>query len=184
MKLSLRVVLLLIFCAACGDMNQLRGRDKAQALVAAYSRSIGAGNRGLDSTGDVSFGDVGFSYDAAHDALIGRIFINGALLINAPPKELDNYRRIVGALNDPAIGGMFERAGGVFVLDERKEAYFLVRSYPLATTDIAGLTRAVRDGREVAAIWTTRWLYRVAMIFHGHQPAPTRPVTRKNPQAK
>ncbi len=160
------------------DMTVTTDRERADALVTAYARHVGAGRRTLDAGGDVSFGSSGLHYDAARAVLTGRVFVNGASLRTAKPEGQANYRRMVGALNDPAIGGMFERGGGVFVLDEAREAYSLVVDFPVATTDRATLIARMETLQDIAAAWTTRWFFRVAKIMHGHEPAPTVPVTR------
>ena len=88
---------------------------------------------------------------------------------------------MVDALNDPAIGGMFDRGGGSFVLDEKRDAYFLVRDFPVATTDERSLIDGMERLQSVTATWVVRWFYRVAMIMHGHQLPPTHPVTLDHP---
>jgi hypothetical protein len=174
---------LAVLASGCGrtDVNAPAGREGAQMLVERYARQIGAAHRMLDPAGDISFGSTGFTYDAARDLLVGRVFINHVLIDDAPPEELANYRKVAVALNDPQIGGMFDRGGGVFFLDEGRQGIYLVRSFHVAETTPDALFAAMEALQDVAAIWTTKWLYRVSMIAHGNQPAPKQPVTRANP---
>lgn len=177
--LGRREALTMLLLAGCGPAcaAPVSGRSGADALVAAYARSVGAPGRRLGPDGSVSFGESGLAYDAAAAELSGRVFVNPVLIEGAPPQELANYRRMVTALNDPAIGGMYDRAGAEFVLDETRQAYFLVRRFPVATTRPAELKAAMERMKRVAATWTVRWLYEVAMIMHGHRAPPTSRVT-------
>ena len=54
------------------------GRDKAQALVAAYAKHVGAHDaihQTVDEDNDRSFGDFGFHYFSDRDALQARVYI-------------------------------------------------------------------------------------------------------------
>ena len=163
-----------------GAVIPAAGHERAAALVAAYARAIGAPDRKLTGD-DVAFGESGFFYEAKTDTLFGRVYVTPAYVKDAPPAELANHRRVARALNDPAIGGMFDRGGGYFVLDEGREAYFLVRPFAVPATDPTALIAAMERMHDVAATWTTKWFYRVAMIVGGHAPAPSRPVTLADP---
>jgi hypothetical protein len=174
--------------AGCGSHSESTqeasatgGRKGAQLLVERYAQHIGARNRAMNQAGDISFGASGFTYDQATDLLVGRVFVNHLLIEDAPPAELANYRKVAGALNDPKIGGMFDRGGGQFALDEKREGLYLIRNFRVKETTAADVINGMDALQDVSGIWTTRWLYRVSMIAHGHQPAPTRPVTRSNP---
>jgi hypothetical protein len=179
-EVSFGAVLLVPACGHSGVVTA-SGRAGAQYLVEQYARRIGAQHRMLDQAGEISFGSVGFQHNAAQDSLIGRAFVIPVLIDDAPPVELANYRMVAGALNDPRIGGMFDRGGGTFILDEKQQGFFLVRAFPVASTTPDALFDAMETLQEVAAVWTTKWMYRVAMIAHGNQPPPTHPVTRANP---
>lgn len=183
----LLLVVSTLFLPSCGagfggdaSMSELTGKGKADALVTRYARHLGASDRALDTSNDVSFGSRGLRFDPQTDALVGRVLVNGAMLEGAPLEELVNYKRMVTALNDPAIGGMFDRGGGSFILDEGKQGYYLIRTFPLASTTPDTLIFGMERMEDVAATWTVRWFYRVAMIMHGHQKPPTAPVTRDN----
>jgi hypothetical protein len=162
------------------SMSNLSGKGRANALVVRYSRHLGAGDRVLDASNDVSFGASGLFYDAQRDVLVGRALVTGAMLEGAPLAEVVNLRRMVSALNDPAIGGMFDQGGGSFILDEGKDNYYLVRAFPLATTTPNTLIADMERMEDIAVTWTVRWFSRVAMIMHGHQKPPSAPVNRDN----
>lgn len=162
------------------EVTTAAGREQAEDLIRAYARRSGAGDVRLDARGEAAAGGAGFRHDPDRDTLLVRVYVNGVLLEDAPPQELANYRRMVTVLNDPAVGGMFERAGGRFMLDEGREAYFLVREFALASTSAEQLYAAVESMKDVSAVWTTTWLGHVAMMMHGREPPPTQPVTRAN----
>lgn len=168
-------------CAPGEDVILPAGRPRAEALLAAWAHHLRAGARRFDAAGDAAFGTTGLHYDAGQDVLFGRVFVSPAYVKKAPANELNNYRRVAHALNDPAIGGMFDRAGGYFVLEESREAYFLVRPFPVARVDDRQLIAAMEQLQDVAAMWTGCWFRRVAMIVGGHEPPPTRPITLDRP---
>ena len=177
-----RIMLVLAVCAlwACGanDMTNVpaHGRERAEALVAAFASKVGSPERMLSSDNKASFGAVSFKYVAENDALLIRVYVNAALLDDAPPQEMENYRKIVTFLNDPEVGGMYERGGGYFVLDEGMKAYLLVKEIPVTKLNPTVLYSETENLEEVAAHWTTGWLGEVAMIMHEHRPKPTERV--------
>lgn len=160
------------------DRDPQTEREYADALVASFARTVGARGAKLDASGDVSFGECGFHFDAERGVLVGRVFVSHAGSASAPPEIKANFRKVAAALEDPAIGGMFEKGGGTFVLDEEKRIYFLTREFPVGRTTEGELRRAMEDLLDLGAVWTTRWFRRVAAVAHGWEPAPTRPVTR------
>ena len=168
-------VALLAGCqSGSGDMIAHAGPERAAALVAFYARQVGAADRRMGPDGDVSFGESGLYYDAAKDVLYGRVYVNMARIKDAPPARLDAYRRMAVALND--VGGMFDRGGGYFVLDENRQGYFLVRPFSVPHTTPESLDRDMARMRAVAARWNSEWFFTVAMIMHGNRKPPERPV--------
>ncbi len=153
---------------------------QAQQLIDAYKRHRGT-YQSSDAIDALRANDFILYYDEENQKLVGGIGITRAVLEGAPPEELKNLRRMVGLLNDPAIGGMFDRAGGYFVLDEQRDAYYLMRDFPLATTNKKQLKEGMDALYGVSGMWLKRWFFRVAMIMHGHEAAPTAPVTLANP---
>jgi hypothetical protein len=153
------------------------GAQRAGQLAHVWAAHVGAPERQFDASGDMPLGDSGLAYDARSDTIYGRVWINMALIKGMPAEQVETQRRMVGALNDPRIGGMYDHAGGHFVLDEAREGYFLVRAFPVARTTPDKLVDDMERMRTVAARWTTKWLFEVAMIMHGNRAAPSRPVT-------
>src|SRR5579885_1763928 len=105
------------------------GREKAQALVAAYAKHVGAHDaihQTLDENNDRSFGDFGFHYFPDRDVLEARVYIVRSDIKDDPDRA--TYERKVDAgLNEPQFGGMYDRGGGYFKLDEDKQILFLVK---------------------------------------------------------
>lgn len=162
--------------------NTPPGRDRADALVRSYARSQNLYNIGLDANGDVAFDGIGFRHDPDKDALVGRVFVAGAWMPGDPPEIQENYRKVLRALNDPYVGGLFEQGGGYFRLDEAKRIYFLERDFPLAQTTPQELREGMDLLQDLAAAWTVRWFVRVAQVAHGRATPPARPVTRDDPE--
>ena len=153
------------------------GPARASGLAQAWSRHVGVPDRDLGPTGDLSLGDTGLVYDATRNVLLGRVYVTMALTKGAADSEIATLRRMTGALNDPAIGGMYDRGGGHFVLDEAREGYYLTRSFPVPATTPQSLIHDMDRMREVAPTWTTRWFLDVAMVMHGKEKPPIRRQT-------
>lgn len=163
-------------CDGTSTMIAPAGPTRTESLVQAWASHIGAPDRHLDATGDIALGETGLAYDAGHDVLYGRAWINMARTHNAPPERIATYRRMAVALNDPKIGGMYDRAGGHFVLDEARGAFFLVRAFPVRETTEGQLVRDMEKMRNVADHWTMKWFLDVAMVMHGKEKALTHPI--------
>lgn len=174
-KILLAIAVYALWACGANDMTNVpaQGRARAEALVAAYANRVGSPERMLFPDNKASFGAVSFRYVAENDALSIRVYVNAALLEDAPPQEMENYRKIVTFLNDPEVGGMYERGGGHFVLDEDMQAYLLVKEIPVSQLNPSVLYSETENLEEVAAHWTTGWLGEVAMIMHEQRPKPT-----------
>ncbi len=159
-------------------------RERADALVAGFGRFLGVDDAQLDANGDRSFGEVGFRYDPASHSLIGRAYVAKLRLDTGGAQRRESVEKNLRALNDPAIGGMFERGGGHFIIDEQADRgrgmLFLAKAFPVATTRPRELRRDMEELMNLAATWTMHWVVRVARIAHGMEQPPTRPVTRND----
>ncbi|HRI66250.1 MAG TPA: hypothetical protein PK156_18510 [Polyangium sp.] len=156
-------------------------RDKAQLLMHSYARKQGVYDAELDARGDVSFGNFGFRHDEEKGALVGRVFIAKAWMLGDPPEYEDAYRTVARALNNPAVGGLFDQGGGYFRLDEDKRMYFLEKDFPLGKTTPAEVEEGMERLRSLGATWTMRWFARVADVAHGRAFPPAKPVKQGDP---
>lgn len=172
MRFSVLVSLLLYGCGSAALPPA--GEKRAAALAQVWARHVGAAGRELDAAGDMKLGETGLMYDRGTDTLHGRVWVNMALIKGEPSHVLQPQRRLVAALNDPAIGRMYDQGGGHFVLDELREGYFLERAFPVPQTTPKILIRDMERMRKVAPTWTVKWFFEVAMIMHGNQTKPTR----------
>lgn len=159
------------------------GREKAQELVAAYAHHAGvrdAVHQALDASGDRSFGEFGFHYFSSPDRIETRVYIIGLRLKEATPEMKANLEKTIAAYNDPKIGGMFDKGGGHFVVDESKDAEYLVKSYPLAGLDDGAFAKDVDHLRALGAMWLMSWGPHVAdEVFEG-AAAPKQLVISEN----
>jgi hypothetical protein len=162
------------------DAEQSTRQEKANTLVVEFGKRFGVANAKLDSNNDRSFGDFGFYYDSAKNLLIGRVLISKAFSSDDSPEIINNFRKVAVALNAAEIGGMFERGGGYFILDETKRMYFFVKEYDINVINHDILYQDMNNLIGLGATWTIRWFARVADITHGHELAPTKRVTRQN----
>lgn len=154
----------------------LTGREKANYLVASFGRWLGVYDAELDMENDRSFGECGFHYNPEKDSLRGRVYIDMAWEPDDPEPAKANFRKVAKALNDPKIGGKFERAGGKFVLDEEKRMFFLVKDFNVAETTPRALRVKMEKLMNVGATWSVDYLGRVARVAHGWEPPPDEPV--------
>ncbi len=159
------------------------GRDKAEALVAAYAKHVGAHDavhQTLDADNDRSFGDFGFHYFPEKDVLQARVFIAAARLKDSNSQEIAALRRCIAGYNDPKIGGMYDKGGGFFFIDEKKDAEFLAKDYPLQMVNVTAFTQDVDNLRSLAGIWLMSWGPHAADQVFGQEPLPTHFVSRNN----
>jgi hypothetical protein len=158
------------------------GREKAQALVAAYAKHVGAhdaAHQTLDENNDRSFGDFGFHYFPERDVLEARVFIVRSHIKDWPDRASYEWRS-QRAMDDPKIGGLYEHGGGHFVLDEDKQICFLVKDYPVASTSVAAFISDMDRLVEIGARWSISWAGHVAVQAAGAEPIPSHPVTLEN----
>ena len=158
------------------------GRTKAVALVAAYAKHVGvhdALHQTLDADDDRAFGDLGFHYFPQQDVLQAKVFI---LNPHPPegPKEAESRAKVDAGLNDPKIGGMYDRRGGYFFVDKKTGIIFLAKDYKLSTTEPDKFIVDVDNLNSLGAIWVTSWFGHAAVQSYGAEPLPTRRITREN----
>lgn len=165
------------------EKSEIGGRDRAEVLVASFGKWLGVFGAELDRDDDRSFGEVGFHYNKKRDVLIARVYIDEAYMASDPAPVKENFRKVAAALNDPAIGGMFERGGGRFLLDEQQRKLFLIKELPVIGTTPRSLRTQMERLMNIGAAWSLGWLGRVARIAHGWEAPPTAPVLLDGPTA-
>jgi len=165
--------------ATNGDKPQ--GRDRAEALMQSYARKQDRYDAEFDAEGDISFGEFGIKHDSEKNALVGRVFVAKAWRDGAPEATVEAFKKVGRALNDPAIGGLFDQDGGYFHLDEAKRIYFLKKDFPLASATPQDFAAGMEKLRDLGATWTTRFFARVADIAHGRALPPVKPVKQNDP---
>ena len=160
----------------------MQEREKAQALVAAYAKHVGAHDaihKTLDQGNDRSFGDFGFHYFPEKNVLQGRVFYAKSHIKDWPDRA-HFERQVIAGLNNPAIGGMYDRGGGYFVLDEEKQMYFLMKDYPVSTTTPAELVRDFDNLNGLMGLWVMSWGPHAARQSYGKEALPTQRIDREH----
>jgi hypothetical protein len=158
------------------------GRDRAQALVAAYAKHVGAHDavhQTLDENNDRSFGDFGFHYFPDKDVLQARVYIVRSHLKDWPDRAVYE-RRVDAGLNEAKFGGMYDRGGGYFYDDEDKQILFLMKDYKLSETSGSEFIKDVDNLIGLSGLWVTSWMHHAANQILGHEPPPTQRITREN----
>lgn len=159
------------------------GRAKAQALVAAYAKHMGvhdAVHQTLDADNDRSFGDFGFHYFPEQDKLQARVYIVYADDSSVTPQERAISEKVDKALNDPAIGGMYDRGGGYFFTDKQKHIKFLAKDYSLQTITPDNFVKDVDNLSSLGGIWVMSWFGHAALQSYGAEPLPLKQITRQD----
>lgn len=123
----------------------------------------------------LSYGGTAIEFDRATRKLVVRAFVSRTWWKTATDEQKENFRKTLKGLNDPKIGGMYERGGGYFVFDEAK-GYYLCRDFQVDQTTPKEFVAGVEFLRTVAARWTTEWMFEVAQAVHGHREPPDKPV--------
>ena len=150
---------------------------QANQLVQEVERLRGLPQAPLGPEDQVAFGTLMFKYLPDQNRLVAAILVTHFDLWNRFNDEFTrNYRRSIAALSDPAIGGMFDTAGGAWMFEEATGKTYLYRLYPLETPP-ATINRDLDRMAEVVPAWASRWTGAVADIAQGKAPPPRRPVT-------
>jgi hypothetical protein len=168
-------------CVGCKRSETLvDGRDKAQALMVDYGKHSGKmddAHRTFDENNDRSFGDFGFRYFPETNILQARVYIVKTMDKEYPETAAAGHQTDL-ALNDPSIGGMYDRAGGYFLNDPQKGILFLVRDFNVSQTDQKTFIAGVDALNDIAPMWLIKWGGLVAAQGEGLLPRPTQHIDR------
>lgn len=152
-------------------------RDRAESLAQQLAKLQGFTPAKLNSQGRIAYGTLQFEHDAANNKLLVMILISDDQLwdkLGEPFRQ--NYLKSTQALDDPAIGGMFDTAGGRWRFEPASGKTFLYKAYPL---DIAA-DKINEDASRMIALapaWEARWSRIVAEVSQGKRLAPRQKVT-------
>ncbi|MGI4853888.1 MAG: hypothetical protein ACRYF4_07585, partial [Janthinobacterium lividum] len=116
--------------------------------------------------------------NAAKSQLRIRVFVSQVdeQLPNAP----DGIRKVTAALNDPRIGGMYDRAGGFFTLDPTLKTIFLTKDVDLQSITDKQWIQHVEELRIVDARWFHSWYRHVANQALGKEAPPKQHISLHN----
>jgi hypothetical protein len=152
--------------------SQAKGREKANILVNAYAHHISEGSRRLDGTDDCSFGDSGLHYDPKTNQLTLRLYLSKTDLDDPDPKFVSAIHRSAAAMNDPHIGGMFDKGGGYIRLDEKKQMFFLEKAYSVEQFSVSDFLKDADNLSGLSGVWFMRWFKNVCKMAFGDEPPP------------
>jgi hypothetical protein len=151
-------------------------------LVATYAKHAGAHDslhQTLDANNNRSFGDFGFHYYPEKDMLRVRVYMFKSHIKDRPDRAAYE-RKSNEALNDPKIGGVYDRGGGYFWLDTEQQIMFLAKDYPLQSINTEQFVKDVDNLRGLAGPWLMWWGPHVADQAFGREPPPTHFADRKH----
>lgn len=144
-------------------------------LVQALAKRDGQPELAQNFDGKISYGGMAIEFDQKTNLLGVRVFVARTWWKTADDEQKENFRKTLKGLNDPKIGGMYERGGGYFLFNEAT-GFHLCRDFQVDQTTPKEFTAAVELLRTVAARWTTQWFFEVAQAVHGHRKPPEKPV--------
>lgn len=152
-------------------------RDRADSLAQQLAKLQGITPAKLSPHGRIAYGTMQFEHDAVNNKLLVMILISDDQLwdkLGEPFRQ--NYLKSTQALDNPAIGGMFDTAGGRWRFEPASGKTFLYKVYPL---DMAAdkINEDVLRMLALAPAWETRWSRMVAEMSKGKRPAPREKVT-------
>jgi hypothetical protein len=95
-------------------------------------------------------------------------------------EEKLNVNKVMEALKNPKIGGMYEKGDGYFHLEKntKKSILFLKKKYNFANIYYNDFESDVNNLLTLGAVWSMRWFSKVAGVAHGWEKAPTQKITR------
>jgi hypothetical protein len=157
-------------------------KDKADLLVRSFAAHVGAPHVTLDKDNDWSIGDMGLHYDPTNNHLIGRVYIFKLSSHLFTPEAVAAAKEAMLELNSSKIIALFERSGGYFEFEDKKDMLFLKKSFAVETLSPSELNKNMDELAAVGAKWTFRWGPWAMDIIYGREPPPNPPipVTRRN----
>ena len=137
----------------------------AQSLVVALANADKHPEVALAFPKKIGYLGTIIEFDAEKPCLRVSIYVTGTWWKTATEEIKVNFRKTARALNDPAIGGKYDRAGAIFQFDEA-EGFYLIRIFALPDTTEESFLRDVGTLRNIAAKWTMEWFFEVAQRVH------------------
>lgn len=190
--LSLIILLVLgLYLFSYYKINNSHGWERGRRFMEAYSSHTdfylwNLKNHGeetaLKPDTDNSFfnGSVLMYYDSTNKNIRVSIFNLDGIKPNATDLEKNNFQKVFEAVNDPKIGGMFDKAGGIFTHSNDWKNLYLTNTYNIENMSVTEFISKVDNQQKLNDAWLKYWDKAVAQIVHSGQPAPTTPVTLEN----
>lgn len=154
-----------------------RSTDLALERVRGWAARVfeGAHTLQFNDDGWLGFGPVSFEFLPVDGSVEVCVWIADTQIDGRTPAETARIAAVARALNDPSIGGMYERAGASFRWDRSVEAILLCKRLN-ASAQPSVFNAEVDELLDVALEWRLDWFFEVTTIVHDGQP---RPATRK-----
>lgn len=146
--------------------------EKANELVSQFAANVGVFDAALGADNDTSFGEFGFSFDPIGQMLTARVYIGDAFLTGEYAQP-EHFGRVLNALKTDTV---HDRAAGEFTLDQKKEMFFLTRSFPVEGTSTTAFREEMANLLNVGAQWRANWFLSAVKTAHAQRGAATHHV--------
>ncbi|CAM2005429.1 hypothetical protein [Acanthopleuribacter pedis] len=155
--------------------------EAASELVSYVGDTVVGINLELDENHQYQNNVLSFRFNPETNRLEVSHYVAAAGLPDDPPKLVQRFKMVDTALQDPAIGGMYEMDGGKVHLVEEKRVFEYTKEYDPLTISKQDFRKQFQYYLKIAQAWSDRWYLQVARITHGKREAPSAPVTLNNP---
>ncbi len=180
MRAWIMVALLLAACEPTTDARvNMSPREQAEAAIGAVVEARGASFDGLPNSNMVAFGPLGYSYDPAVNQIVVSVLVTEFFAWTTYANRRPKIEATLAALDDPAIGGLFDTAGGAWNFDRKTGKLRLQNTHEVSasSSELLASTEALQS---VYPEWSLSWLGEIGKIVHNGAPLPRQKVTVAN----
>jgi len=148
------------------------GRERAEKLVRTYVSDHWHNTApGLNDQGVwIGLYGIHIHYDSQRDMLVSFMDLH----TDVQPENFDVTAR---GINDPDIGGMYDRRNAVVEINEGERTIVMKRELPVVGTSAEEYSRIMDDLWQAAQFWRNGYLQRIPAIEGGKMPPPEKFLT-------
>ena len=176
--LGLLVILATIGCEQMTD-DIVTERDRVEAVIGEVLNARGALFEELPANNVAAVGPLAFKYRPQKSQIVVSALIAEFTAWTLFPDRRPKLEQTVSALQDPAIGGLFQTDEAQWMFD--RETGKLSLGYELPVTATAtDLANSATSLERLSPEWSLSWMGAVADIVHEGAPLPSANVTLEN----
>jgi len=177
------MVALMLLSAACKPAPEagtdMSNRERAEVTIGKAVEARGARFGELSDSNMAAFGPLAYSYDPATERIVVSVLVAEFSAWTVFPDRRPKIEATLAALEDPAVGGLFDTAGGTWHLD-RDTGKLRLQIAHADLDDVSELLASTEALQGVYPEWSLSWAGEVGKIVHNGAPLPPNRVTVKN----